>query len=125
MDLKEKAKALKIQIPALFIAMGKKETPIMAKIVAGITIGYALSPIDFIPDFIPVLGYLDDLILLPLLAALAFKLIPDELMNTCKIEAEGLWNNGKPKKWYYAIPIVLLWVVLILWLIHIIYKAIL
>ena len=75
MNLKEKAKALKIDIPALFIAMKKRETPIAAKIIAGIAVGYALSPIDLIPDFIPVLGYLDDLIILPLLVALAIRLI--------------------------------------------------
>ena len=80
MDFKEKAKAIKIYIPALFIAMRRKDTPIGAKILAGITVGYALSPIDLIPDFIPVLGYLDDLILLPLLAAMAIKLIPDEVI---------------------------------------------
>lgn len=114
MNLKEKAKSIKILVPALFIALKKKETPISAKIVAGITVGYALSPIDIIPDFIPVLGYLDDLIILPLLASLAVKLIPKELMDSCKEEAEGLWNSGKPKKWYYAIPIVLLWVLIII-----------
>lgn len=110
MTLKEKSKEIKIVIPALFIALKKKETPISAKILAGITIGYALSPIDLIPDFIPVLGYLDDLLLLPLLASLTIKLIPKEIMETCKEEAFGLWSNGKPKKWYYAIPIILMWV---------------
>jgi uncharacterized membrane protein YkvA (DUF1232 family) len=113
MNLKEKAKALKIYIPALFIAMRRSDTPVMAKIIAGITVGYALSPIDIIPDFIPVLGYLDDLILLPLLASLAIRLIPSEIMDECKAEAEELWKNGKPKKWYFAIPIIILWGVII------------
>jgi uncharacterized membrane protein YkvA (DUF1232 family) len=113
MNLKEKAKAIKIYIPALFIAMKKKETPVKAKIIAGITVAYALSPIDLIPDFVPVLGYLDDLIILPLLASLAIRLIPREIMDECKAEAEGLWANGKPKKWYYAVPIVLIWVLVV------------
>lgn len=113
MNLKEKAKVIKIYIPALFIAMKKKETPIAAKIVAGITVGYAMSPIDIIPDFIPVFGYLDDLIILPLLASLAIKLIPQEIMDTCIIDAENLWNSGNPKKWYFAIPIVILWIVIV------------
>jgi len=112
-NLKEKANNLKIYIPAIFLAMGKKETPILAKIAAGITILYALSPIDIIPDFIPVLGYLDDLIILPILAALTVKLIPGEIMKNCIIEAGGLWKNGKPKKWYYAIPIVIIWIVIV------------
>lgn len=114
MNLKEKAKEIKLLIPALFIALKKKETPISAKIFAGITIGYALSPIDLIPDFIPVLGYLDDLIILPLLASLAIRLIPKEILDACKEEAAGLWNNGKPKKWYYAVPIILIWALIII-----------
>nr|WP_315019619.1 DUF1232 domain-containing protein [uncultured Aminipila sp.] len=109
MNLKDKAKALKILIPALFIAMRKKETPNIAKIIAGLTVGYALSPIDLIPDFIPILGYLDDLIILPLLVSLAIKLIPLDVMDSCKEEAAELWKTGKPKKWYYAIPIILIW----------------
>ena len=117
MNLKEKAKAIKIYIPALFIAMKRKDTPIAAKIFAGITVGYALSPIDLIPDFIPVLGYLDDLIILPLLAALAIKFIPSEIMEICKAEAEGMWKDGKPKKFYYAIPIIILWLVIIGWVV--------
>lgn len=111
MSLKEKAREIKKNISALFIALKKKETPIYAKVVIAITVAYALSPIDLVPDFIPVLGYLDDLIILPLLAALAIKLIPKEIMETCKLEAEGLWKDGKPKKWYYGIPIIIIWIV--------------
>lgn len=117
MHLKEKAKELKVMIPALFIAMKRKDTPFLAKIFAALTVGYALSPIDIIPDFIPVLGYLDDLIILPVLAALTIRLIPDELMDVCKAEAKELWKDGKPKKWGYAIPIIVLWVLLVSWII--------
>ena len=117
MNLREKANEIKIYIPALFIAIKRKDTPIIAKIFAVITVGYALSPIDVVPDFIPVLGYLDDLIILPLLAALAIKFIPDEIMKECKIEAENMWKDGKPKKWYYAIPIVVLWLLVIGWIV--------
>ncbi len=109
MSLKARAKKLKADIPAVFLAMKKKETPAAAKIIAGLTVAYALSPIDLIPDFIPVLGYLDDILLLPLLAALAIRLIPPEIFDQCRKEAENLWADGKPKKWYYALPIVLLW----------------
>lgn len=112
--LKERAKALKTDIPAVFIALRKKETPISAKILAGITVAYALSPIDIIPDFIPVLGYLDDLIILPALVAWTVKLIPKEVFAVCRQESENLWNAGRPKKWYFAIPVVLIWAVIIL-----------
>ena len=114
--LKERAKKLKADIPALFLALKDKDTPIIAKIFAGITVGYALSPIDLIPDFIPILGYLDDVILLPVLVALTIKFIPKDVMEKNRKLSEGLWKNGKPKKWYYAIPIVIIWL-LIIWLI--------
>jgi uncharacterized membrane protein YkvA (DUF1232 family) len=113
MDLKARAKKLKSDIPAVFIALRKKETPVIAKIFAGITIGYALSPIDFIPDFIPVLGLLDDIILLPILIAITIKFIPEEIFKLCRAESENLWNGVKPKKWYFAIPIILVWIILI------------
>lgn len=116
MNLKERAKKLKTDIPAVFLAFRHKSTPLGAKILAGITVGYALSPIDLIPDFIPVLGYLDDILLLPALIALTVRLIPAEIMEECKKNAEDMWKNGKPKKWYYAIPIILIWLLLI-WLI--------
>lgn len=115
-SIKDKAKNLKRDVPAVFLALKKKETPIIAKIFAGLTVGYALSPIDLVPDFIPVLGYLDDLIILPLLVALTVGFIPKDVWEQSKAESEGLWDNGKPKKWYYAIPIVLIWV-LAIWLI--------
>ena len=111
--IKERAKRLKVDIPALFIAFKKKETPIGAKLLAGIAVLYFLSPIDLIPDFIPVLGYLDDLIILPALVAAAIKLIPSGAFEKCREEAEGLWAEGKPKKWYYALPIVVIWLIVV------------
>ncbi len=113
MKLKERAKQLKTDIPAVFIAMKRKETPFLAKILAAITIVYALSPIDLIPDFIPILGYLDDLIILPFLIVLTIKLILKDHMENYRKEAENLWQDGIPKKWYYAIPFVLFWIVLL------------
>lgn len=113
MKLKERAKRLKSEIPAVYLALKDKQTPLPAKILAGITVGYALSPIDLIPDFIPVLGYLDDLLILPALAALTIRLIPQEVMERCRREAEGMWENGKPKRWYYAIPIVVFWLLVL------------
>ena len=97
----------------MFLALKKKETPVYAKILAGVTILYALSPIDLIPDFIPVLGYIDDLIVLPALIALTIKLIPKEIFVQCRVDSEGLWQNGKPKKWYFALPIVIVWLLIL------------
>lgn len=116
MNIKQRAKELKRDIPAVFLALKRKETPIPAKILAGITVAYALSPIDLIPDFIPVLGLLDDVILLPALIALTVKLIPPKIFEECRAQSEGMWADGKPKKWYFALPIVVLWL-LVAWLI--------
>ena len=117
MDLKLKAKQLKTDIPALFLCLKDRNTPIFAKVLAWITVAYALSPIDLIPDFIPVLGYLDDVLLLPFLIALTIKLIPRELFEEKRTQAENLCKDGKPQKWYYAIPIVIIWVLIVVFLI--------
>ena len=109
MNLKARAKKLKMDIPALFLALKDSDTPIIAKILAGITVAYALSPVDLLPDFIPVLGYLDDIILLPMLVALTIRFILTDVLEKNRKQAEGMWQDGKPKKWYYAIPVVIIW----------------
>lgn len=113
MKLKERAKRLKTDIPAVFLALKDKKTHWYAKLFAALTVVYALSPIDLIPDFIPVLGYLDDLIILPLLVALTVKFIPKDVFEEYRKNAEDLWKDGKPKKWYYAVPIVLIWMLIL------------
>lgn len=124
MNLKERAQKLKTDIPAVFIAMKKKDTPIGVKIIAGLTVAYALSPIDLIPDFIPVLGYIDDIILLPALVALTIRMIPTDVFDACHEESKGIWSAGKPKKWYYALPIVLIWILILFLIIRAIFKMI-
>ena len=116
MNLNARAASLKRDIPAVYLALQSKRTPVVAKLLAGVTLALALSPIDLIPDFIPVLGYLDDVLLLPGLIALTFKLIPPEVLDDCRRQAEGMRQNGRPKKWYYALPIAGVWM-LLLWLI--------
>ena len=116
MTLKERTGKLKRDVPAVFLALKDKETPVLAKVLAGVTVANALSPIDLIPDFIPVLGYLDDVILLPTMIALTVWLIPKDVWARCRAQSEKLWADGKPKKWYYAIPIVIFWL-LVIWLI--------
>lgn len=113
MDLKERARKLKTNIPALLLALKDNDTPKLAKVFAGITVVYALSPIDLVPDFIPVLGYLDDVILLPMLVALTIKFIPQDVLERNRKASEGMWKDEKPKKWYYAIPIVLVWLIIV------------
>lgn len=109
MPIKAWARKLKLTVPAVYLCLKDPQTPMLAKIMAGLTVGYALSPIDLIPDFIPVLGYLDDLLILPGLAALAIWLIPKKVYQRNYAAAEGMWQDGRPKKWYYAIPIAVFW----------------
>lgn len=113
MNLKERARGLKRDIPALFLALRCRETPWTAKLFAALAVGYALSPIDLVPDFIPVLGYLDDVLILPALAAASIHRIPPQVMEKCRAQSEEMWKDGRPKRWYYALPIVAVWVVLL------------
>ena len=104
--LKSWAKRLKRDVVALWIAARSARTPLAAKIVAGAVAAYALSPIDLIPDFIPVLGYLDDLIIVPLGIALAIRMIPADLMQDFRAEAIAV---DRPVSPHMAVLIVGLW----------------
>lgn len=121
MNWKERAHQIEINIPAVFLALHKKETPFLAKFFAAAAIVYALSPIDLIPDFIPVIGYLDDLILVPIFIALAIKFIPKPLFAQCQEEAKELYDDLPCAKWYYAIPIFLIWVAILYWVSQILF----
>ncbi len=122
MNLKQRAKQLKQDIPAIYLVMKSSETPIIAKILAFLTIAYALSPIDLIPNFIPVLGYLDDLVILPMLIVLTIKCIPKPVWQKAKNEAQELIATKQMKKWYYALPILIKWLIVVLILIRIFLK---
>ena len=116
MDIKSwkiKSKKLKSEIYALYLASKHPQTPWYAKVLAVLIIGYALSPIDLIPDFIPVLGYLDDLILVPLGIALLIKIIPKDILEECRAKAEADLSKRKPKSWVAAIIIILIWLLVV------------
>jgi len=106
--LKARADALKRETLALWYALKHPRTPLAAKIVAGIVVAYALSPIDLIPDFIPVLGLLDDIILLPLGIALCIKLLPAEVMAECRERARA--SLEQPRNNAAAVVIALIWI---------------
>lgn len=107
--LKDAARRLKHELSALYIASRDPRTPWSAKIILAIVLAYAASPIDLIPDFIPVLGYLDELLLLPLGIWLALRLIPPEVMNDARSRATTLEETRKPGYWA-AGAIVALWI---------------
>src|SRR3546814_20198607 len=103
--LKSWASALKLDIMALWIAARDSRTPLLAKLVAAGVAGFALSPVDLIPDFIPILGYLDDLIILPLGIALAIRLLPPPLMTQFRAEAPRLADRPQPRPAMSGIPL--------------------
>lgn len=112
--LKYKAKIIKRELLALYCAYRHPEVPWFAKAFTAIVLGYALSPIDLIPDFIPILGYLDDLILIPAGIVIALKLIPKEVMKECRVKAADMDRNSLGKSWVAAVIIIIIWVVLII-----------
>ena len=118
MNIKDVSKKLKLKIKAVYLAYKNENTPIIAKVFAALTVGYALSPIDLIPDFIPIFGYLDDLIILPILIYIAIRLIPKEIMEECEEKSKDLWNEGKPKSWIYGLPVIIIWIMILLFLLY-------
>jgi uncharacterized membrane protein YkvA (DUF1232 family) len=105
------AKAIKRDALALYLAARDPRVPWYAKAVAAGVAAYALSPIDLIPDFVPVLGYLDEFVVLPLGILLAVRLVPAGVMAELRAEAEVRWREGKPVSSTAAAVIVVVWVV--------------
>lgn len=107
-----RARALKVETYALYLAYRDPRVPWHARLCAACVVGYAFSPIDLIPDFVPVLGYLDDLILVPLGIALALRLIPPAVLQECREQARAVMNQGKPVSWLAGAVIVGVWLLL-------------
>ncbi len=110
---KTKAKQLRNEIVALYLASKHPRTPWYAKVLAALVLSYALSPIDLIPDFIPVVGYLDDFIIVPAGIALLIKIIPRDVLEECRAKAQSNLLTGRSKNWIAAIIIVLIWLLAI------------
>ncbi len=106
---KQQAKKLKTETYALYLAYKDPRVPLYARIFAGIVVGYAFSPIDLIPDFIPILGYLDDLVLIPLGVKIALSMIPEAVMLESREKAAEIIGQGKPVSRAAAAIIILIW----------------
>jgi uncharacterized membrane protein YkvA (DUF1232 family) len=106
---KQKAKRLKIEVYAIYLAYKDPRVPLHARIFAACVVGYAFSPIDLIPDPIPILGYLDDLVLIPLGVVLALKMIPKDVMAECREKAREIMAQGKPVNKVAAAVIIAIW----------------
>jgi uncharacterized membrane protein YkvA (DUF1232 family) len=109
MGWKSRVRQLKRETYALYLAYRDPRTPWYARLFAACVVGYAFSPIDLVPDFIPVLGHLDDLVLVPLGILLALKMIPPEVMAECREKAEDVVAQGKPVNWAAAAVVVATW----------------
>lgn len=111
-ELKQRARHLKAETFALYLVGRHPETPLYAKLfVAGI-VAYAFSPIDLIPDFVPVLGYLDDLILIPMGIALAIRMVSPSVLTECRARAQEVMSPGKPVSHLAGAVIVVIWMAL-------------
>ena len=106
---KDWAKALKSQVYTLYLACRDPRVPWYAKAFGAMVVAYALSPIDLIPDFVPVLGYLDDIVLIPLGIMIAMKMIPKEIMEECKRKAVVALSSSEVKTWPATLVIVTIW----------------
>ena len=106
------AKTLKKRTLTLYVAYRDPRTPWYAKLLIAGVVAYAFSPIDLIPDFIPVLGYLDDLIIVPIGIAVALRMIPQEVLIDSQAKAELLASQGKPKNFVAAAIIVSIWLLI-------------
>jgi uncharacterized membrane protein YkvA (DUF1232 family) len=112
-QLRTRAKHLKSETFALYLAVRHPGTPWYAKLLVAAVVAYALSPIDLIPDFVPILGYVDDLILIPLGITLAMKLIPPAIMSECRLRAQDIMANGRPISRVAGVVIICIWIILI------------
>jgi uncharacterized membrane protein YkvA (DUF1232 family) len=110
--LKQRARRLKAETFALYLAARHPGTPWYAKLVVVGIVAYAVSPIDVIPDFVPILGYLDDLVLLPIGIALAIKMIPPDVWLECRARAQGVMVHGKTISYVAGTIIIVLWIAL-------------
>jgi uncharacterized membrane protein YkvA (DUF1232 family) len=111
-NFKKRVRHLKSETHALYLAARHPDTPWYAKLIVAGVVAYAFSPIDLIPDFVPVLGYVDDLILIPLGIAVAIRLIPPGVLAECRARAREATENGKPVNRTAALVIIGVWVLL-------------
>jgi len=123
--LKVFSKNLKQNLFVLYLSSKDKRVPWYAKVVVISVVAYAFSPIDLIPDFIPVLGYLDDLILVPIGILLALKLIPPVVIEEHRAHAEDIRKNGKPKNWFVGFLFIFIWILFAVWIGQLLFRFVL
>jgi uncharacterized membrane protein YkvA (DUF1232 family) len=119
-NLRSRARALKVETLALYHVARDPRVPWYARLFVGLIVAYALSPIDLIPDFVPILGYLDDLILVPLGIALALRMVPPFVLDDCRARARSELDAGRPASRAAMLAIIGIWLAsasLVAWLV--------
>ena len=119
---KDKADEINHLISAMYIAIKRTDTPLYAKIACGLCVYYVLSPLDLVPDFIPVLGAVDDVLVLPFLLWLSVKLMPEDILNECKQQAKDIDHADRKTKKRYMIPVLAVWALLLFWAYNLVVK---
>ena len=107
---KDGARELRRDIYTLYYAYKDPRVPWYAKVLAAAVVAYAASPIDLIPDFVPIFGYLDDLVIVPLGIVLALRAVPKEVLAECRAKARTANNQGTLKNWLTAFVIIAIWI---------------
>ena len=120
---KARVRQLKVESYALYLACRDPRTPWYARLLAGAVVAYAFSPLDLLPDPIPILGYLDDLVLVPAGILLARRLIPPAVLAESRVQAAALMAQGKPVNWIAAGVIVVVWLAVAFWLVRVALNA--
>lgn len=110
---RSRTEALKRDIYALYLCSRHPKTPLHVKLFALLIVGYALSPIDLIPDFVPVLGYLDDLVLIPLGIILLIRMMPKNVLEECRKKAQASPPGDKPRRWWGIVIVFCIWILAI------------
>lgn len=120
---RQRVQVLKRETYTLYLAYKDPRVPWYTRLFMLMVVGYAFSPIDLIPDFIPILGYLDDLIIVPLGVTLALKMVPVQVLQECRVQAQLEMAKGKPQNRLAGFVIVTIWALLLLWLIKVTMSA--
>jgi uncharacterized membrane protein YkvA (DUF1232 family) len=120
---KQRVRQLKTETYAIYLAYKDPRVPWYAKLFIAFVVAHTFSPIDLIPDFIPILGYLDDLVVTPLGIALALKMIPQDVLAECRAEAQATMGQDKPTNWIAAVVIIAIWLLVAALVITIVLRA--
>jgi uncharacterized membrane protein YkvA (DUF1232 family) len=119
---KGQVRRLKVETYALYLAYNDARVPWYAKVFTAIIVGYAFSPFDLIPDFLPIIGYLDDFVIIPLGVLIALKMIPEPVMAECRVKAVEKMSQEGHQNWVAGVFVIIVWILFLVLIFFIIKK---